>query len=237
MMTLKNTKKLTVTEKFQCRFCDKLFQRETSLDKHCCEKKRRFQNKDEPAARLAFQAWLDFYKTNTSYTKQKTFLDFVRSNYYNAFYKFGKYCVDIKCIQPLLYLKWLNDNKVRVDDWAKDTHYDKFLKEYLRHEDPYDALARSIENLIEYAERDNIQINDYLRYGNHNVICHLITNGKISPWLLYNSASGIQFLDGLSEGLKISIFEYIDPEKWALIFHRNNETVKQIRSLLSEGKY
>lgn len=237
MMKLQTTNNNTETEKFQCRFCDKQFKRENSLETHSCERKRRFQAKDEPASRIAFQAWLDFYKNNVSYTKQKNYLDFIKSSYYNAFYKFGKYCVDVKCVQPIFYHKWLVDNKVRVDDWAKDTWYDKYLKEFLRQEDPYDALARSIENIVDYAEKAGVQVNDYFRYGNHNAICHHIVTGRISPWILYHSDSGLEFLDSINDGLKLNIIEYIDPEKWALIFHRNTETVAQIKEILTAGKY
>lgn len=236
MMKLKIMKDNSAIEKTHCVFCGKIFQRETSLEKHLCERKRRYLNKDDPASRIAYQAWLDFFERNTQ-NKKKTLLDFVKSSYYNAFYKFGKYCVDVKCIQPIMYLRWLNDNKIRVDEWAKDIYYDRFLKEYLRIENPYDALARSIETITEYAKKYNVQINDFLRYGNHNVICHLITNGKISPWIIYNSNSGIEFLENLQEGLKLSIIDYVDPEKWALIFYRNKDDVKQIKQILSKGNF
>jgi hypothetical protein len=236
-MKLKNMKENTVIEKFQCRFCDKEFKRETSLEKHMCSKKIRFQEKNEPASRIAFQAWTDFYKTNAAYSKQKTYMDFIKSAYYNAFIKFGKYCVDVKCVNPMFYYKWLIDNKIRIDDWAKDTYYDRYLAEYLRFEDPYDALTRSITNIVRYAEIENVQPNDYLRYGNHNKICHLISSGKISPWILYNSSSGIHFLENIQEGLQKTILDYIDPEKWALIFHRNKEVVNNIQDILQTGNY
>ena len=67
--------------------------------------------------------------------------------------------------------------------------------------------------------------------------CYAITTGKISPWILYQSESGVHFLETLNpENVKM-IVDYIDPEKWALKFHRDPEQTKEVRELLSVAGY
>ena len=236
--TSRTTKKTTETNpEFSCEFCGRSFQRETTMIKHLCESKRRWQDKDLPGNRIGFQAWLDFYKKNTGTKKQKTYIDFTKSAYYIAFVKFGHYCVDIKCINVNRYADYLLRNQIKIDSWCSDSNYEKFLIQHLKDEDPLDAVARSIETTIKQAKEEGIQSNDYIRYGNRNRICHLITTGKISPWVLYQSVSGVDFLTNLDEGQQRIIIDYINPEQWALKFKRNQDKVAEVKGLLNEAGY
>lgn len=205
--------------------------------KHLCESKRRWQDKDLPGNRIGFQSWVEFYKKNTTSKKPKTYVDFVKSAYYIAFVKFGHYCIGIKCINVNRYANWLLKNQIKIDSWCSDTNYNKFLIQFLKEEDPLDAIARSIETTIALAKEENIQSKDYLRYGNRNRVCHLITNGKISPWMLYQSESGVDFLSNLDEGQQRLIMDYINPEQWAIKFRRNTEMVTQVKELLNQAGY
>jgi hypothetical protein len=205
--------------------------------KHLCENKRRWQDKDQPGNRIGYQAWVEFYKKNTASKKPKTYVDFSKSAYYIAFVKFGHYCVDIKCINVSRYADWLLKNQIKIDSWCSDTNYNLFLIQFLKDEDSLDAIARSIETTINFAKEESLQSKDYLRYGNRNRICHLITNGKISPWMLYHSESGIRLLEDLDEGQQRLIIDYINPEQWAIKFKRNPEIVTRVKELLNAAGY
>jgi hypothetical protein len=205
--------------------------------KHLCESKRRWQDKDLPGNRIGFQSWVEFYKKNTTSKKPKTYVDFVKSAYYIAFVKFGHYCIGIKCINVNRYANWLLKNQIKIDSWCSDTNYNTFLIQFLKEEDALDAIARSIETTITLAKEENIQSKDYIRYGNRNRVCHLITNGKISPWMLYQSESGVDFLGNLDEGQQRLIMDYINPEQWAIKFKRNSEMVVQVKELLNQAGY
>jgi hypothetical protein len=128
-------------------------------------------------------------------------------------------------------------NQVKIDNWCSDSTYTKYLIEFLRHEDAFDAIHRSIEHCMEMAVDANIQPHDMLRYGNANKICYAITTGKISPWLLYQSDSGTRFLDGLNEGHVKMIIDYINPEQWAIKFKRDAEHTKKINDTIREAGY
>jgi hypothetical protein len=230
-------KEIQAIEQFGCDFCGKKFKREKAMFVHVCEQKRRIHEKDSPGNRIGLQCWLNFYKKNTASRKEKTYADFTKSVYYTAFVKFGVYCVDIHAINIPRFVDWLLDNKIPVDRWTSDQQYTKYLIHYLREEDPLDAIARSIETTIELAEKDNILAHDYLRYGSKNRVCYKITTGKISPWMLYQSNSGVEFLSNLNHGQQQLVLDYINPELWALKFLRNKEEVKQVKDLLKQAGY
>jgi hypothetical protein len=205
--------------------------------KHICEYKHRWLEKDRLSNRLGFQAWLEFYKKNSASKKQKTYEEFIKSAYYTAFVKFGSYCVDINALNVSRFADWLVKNQIKIDTWTTDSIYTKYLIEYLRTEDPLDAIHRSVEATIELAAKETIQSKDYLRYGNVNRICLEVTRGRISPWMLFQSKSGVDFMDRLDSMQVKIIIDYIDPEKWALKFHREPENVSTVKEILTAGGY
>jgi len=223
--------------KFGCDFCKREFLRESTVMKHICENKRRWLEKDNQGNRIGFQTWLEFYKKNTSGKKNRTYEEFIRSAYYIAFVKFGNYCVNINAINISRFVDWLLKNQIKIDNWSADSTYTKYLVEHLRHEDPFDAIHRSVETCIKLAEDANIQPHDMLRYGNTNKLCYAITTGKISPWLLYQSDSGTRFLDTLNEGHVKMIIDYINPEQWAIKFKRDMDVTKRVKDTIKEAGY
>ncbi len=235
--TLKDMKKTSATEKYSCEFCNREFQRETTMVKHICENKRRWQDKDQQGNRIGFQCWLQFYVKNTATKKQRTYLDFIKSSYYLVFVKFGHYCVNINALNIMRYADWLMKNKIKIDSWCSDSNYTKFLIDYLKDEDPLDAIARSIETSIELAKSENVQSKDCLRYCNKNKICYAITSGKISPWMIYQSESGVKFVESLDVTQQKMILDYINPEQWAVKFHRDTSKVAEVKELLNAAGY
>jgi hypothetical protein len=234
---MKETLVIDKPMKFGCEFCKREFLRESTIMKHMCETKDRYLNKDKQGNRIGFQAWVQFYKKNTASKKQKTYEEFIKSAYYIAFVKFGNYCINVNVINVSRFVDWLLKNQIKIDNWCSDTTYTKYLIEYIRIEDAFDAIHRSVETTIDWAEKDNIQPRDYLRYGNVNRICQLITTGKISPWMLYCSESGIKFLETLKSDQLKMVNDYINPEQWALKFHKNEELKRQITDTLRQAGY
>jgi hypothetical protein len=237
MISINMKKKAETKSDFGCDFCNRSFIRETTMMKHLCEYKRRWQDKDKAGNRIGFQSWMQFYTKNTSGTKKRTYLDFTKSAYYIAFVKFGNYCVNAHVVNVSRYMDYLLKNDIKIDTWSQDTTYTKFLIQYLKEEDPLDAIARSIESTTELAQQEKIQTKDCLRYGNRNRVCYSITNGKISPWLLYQSESGVQFLESLDVTQQQMIIDYINPEQWAIKFLRDKEILTQVKELLMSAGY
>ena len=234
---MKEIAEIDTPMKFGCEFCKREFARESTVLKHICEYKHRWIERDKQGNRIGFQAWLQFYKKNSASKKNKTYEEFIKSAYYTAFVKFGSYCVNISAINISRFADWLLKNQIKIDGWCSDTVYTKYLIEYLRHEDPLDAIHRSVETTIELASTEGIQPHHLLLYGNTNKICYAITTGKISPWMLYHSESGVRFLETLNPDHAKMVMDYINPEQWALKFHRESENVRTVKEILKAGGY
>jgi hypothetical protein len=127
--------------------------------------------------------------------------------------------------------------QIKIDQWCHDSIYTRYLIEYIRIEDPFDAIHRSVETCIRMTKEEGIQPNDLLRFGNPNKICYQITLGKISPWLLYQSDSGTTFLSTLNQDHVRIVINYINPEQWAIKFKRDPDAAKQVKELLKQAGY
>ncbi len=154
MKKLSSTKEIEAIgkPKFKCEFCAGEYLRESTLLTHMCESKRRWMNKDLQGNRIAYQAFVQFYKKNSSSKKTKTNEEFIKSPYYTAFVKFGNHCVEINALNVSRYADWLVKSQIRIDTWCTDTNYTNYLLEYIRTEDPLDAIHRSIETTMSLAE-------------------------------------------------------------------------------------
>lgn len=209
------------SQTYKCRYCGKEFRKESTLAAHACEQKRRHQQQNETGVQFGFRSYLRFYEVTQGSAKLKTYEDFANSPYYNAFVKYGRYCVSIRCINTNSFTEWLLKNNKKLDYWCKDSLYEEWLLEYLRRENYADALERGIKEMQEYADNNPDLKNglaDYFRYGNTNRICHHICTGRITPWIIYNCASGVECLDTLNETQLEMIVPWIDPDFWSKKF-------------------
>ena len=205
------------TASYKCKYCGKSFAKESTLTSHLCEQKRRWQQEKETGVQLGLRAYLRFYEYAQGSAKLKSYADFATSPYYIAFVKFGRHLVGIRAINPANFIDWLLKNNKKLDYWTKDSFYEEWLREYIKREAVQDALERALKEMQQYADNHPELKNgfrDYFRYGNNNRIIHHITSGRISPWVVFNCGSGVEFLDGLSEEQVEIILPHIDPDYW-----------------------
>ena len=233
----KETDMAATSPKYECKYCGNKFARETTLVNHVCERKRRYQQEKEKGVQFGLLAYHEFYKM-TQNAKPRNYDDFVDSPYYTAFVKFGRYCVDLRCINFLSFASWLLKNNKKIDFWCSDRLYEDWLFQYLRTEDAQDALERGIKEITEYAEENPELKNgykDYFRYGNSNRILHHIATGRISPWLIYNCNSGIDFLSTLTDDQVAMVIKWIDPDYWQSKFKDSKSDTSWAKEILTQA--
>jgi hypothetical protein len=113
------------------------------------------------------------------------------------------------------------------------------MLEYIKRESVQDALERGLKEMEEYAqENPNLKngFSDYFRYGNTNRILHHISTGRISPWLIYNCASGVDFLGSLAQDQVEMILPIIDPTYWNVYFQDLSTDIEWARGVLKVAK-
>jgi hypothetical protein len=222
---------------YQCQYCDKSFRRESTLAVHLCEQKQRWQQETETGVQFGLRAYLQFYETTQGSAKLKSYADFVNSPYYRAFVRYGRHLVAIRVINSNSFTAWLLKNNKKLDQWHKDSFYEEWLLEYVKREAPQDALERALREMQDYADGSSglASYNDYFRYGNANRICHHISTGRVSPWIIYNCNSGVEWLDSLGPEHLGMVISWIDPDHWNHRFHDYPADVEWCRHILKEA--
>lgn len=223
---------------FKCKYCEKEFRKESSLAVHLCEQKRRWQEEKETGVQFGLQAYLRFYEMTQGSAKMKSYSDFVASPYYKAFVKFGRHMVSIRAVNPKMFIDWVIKENKKLDHWTHEKVYLEYLNGYMRKEAVQDALERALKEMQDYAdEHPELKggFSDYFRYGNSNRICYHISNGRISPWIVFNCSSGVEFLEKLNEDQIGIVLPWIDPEYWQRKFKDYVADTEWVKMILGEA--
>jgi hypothetical protein len=226
-----------IDQTFVCKFCNSKFVRESTLGAHLCEPKRRHQQKDEVGVRLAYNAWIKFYEITQGSAKFKTYEDFCSSKLYGAFVKFGRYLHNTRVINPAAYTEWIIKSNKKLDHWTKDAFYSEYLMAYLRRENPQDALERGIVEMQGWADEKKMSVNQFFQYATPTRIANMISNGRISPWLIYCSDSGNECLTKFNAEQLGIVYVWIDPDFWQKKLRDYAADAEWCRHILREAGY
>ena len=221
---------------FECQYCGKSYVKESTLASHLCEPKRRHQQRNEKGVILAFQAYRKFFKF-TQGKENKTYEEFSKSPYYAAFVKFGRHLNSIDAVNPERFIEWVIKNNKKLDHWCKDAFYEEYLQGYSRNENPRDALERSIVEMDKWATDTDNTVNEYFKKASENRITRSITNGRISPWVIYTSESGLSALSRLNEEQIVLIYPWIDPDFWNTKLKRYTSDTDWCKSLMKQAGF
>jgi hypothetical protein len=220
---------------YKCEYCGKLFAKEKTLVVHVCEQKRRYLSRNEKHVQtglLTFQKFYDFAQKGKT---QKTFDDFVASPYYTAFIKFGSFMVNTAPIYPERFIDYVVKSGIKLDHWCRDELYDKYISELIKIEPADGAIQRTIQSMMNWADKNSAEWNHYFAYVNLNRATHDIKEGLVSPWMLLNSKSGKDLLRRMNDEQLLIVSPIIDPAFWSKRFKSLPADVELVRDVIKEA--
>jgi len=221
---------------YVCDYCNTGYTREKTLLAHMCEPKRRWLQKDEKRVTLGFYAFQRFYKLSAGHKNEKTYEDFVKSSFYNAFVKFGSFVNNVRPLYPDKYIDYVVTSNVKLDHWCREEMYEKYALEFILKEDAITALERSVKTMMEWAaENEPAPWNHYFQHVSLNRAVWQIKDGKISPWLLLNCKSGKEMLSKFNDEQLDMVYHVINPEHWAMRFKRKPQDVQLAKDVAKES--
>lgn len=224
-----------VDKNFICPHCNSAFMKEKTLIVHMCEQKRRFLAKNEKHVQLGYVAFVRFYELIQKSKEIKTYDEFARSPYYNAFTKFGSFISNIDPLYPDHYIDYVLKSGVKLDHWCREELYEKYVINLIKTESVETAMERTISHMIEWADKNNSLWNHYFNYVSTNRATFDIKDGKISPWLILNSKSGRDMLSKLSDEQLEAVGSMIDPTFWTKKFRLQPADVEIVHQVVKES--
>ena len=220
---------------YKCEYCGASFTREKTLAVHMCEQKRRALQKNEKRVQLGLYAFNQFYKLSAGTKKDKTYEDFCKSPYYNAFVKFGSFVNNVRPLYPEKYVDYVVTSGVKLDHWCREEMYEKYALELIKKEGVQTALERSVITMMEWADENNSVWNHYFNYVSLNRAIYHIKDGKVSPWLILNCKSGKQMMSKFNDEQLSIIYNVMDPQHWARRFKRQTSDVQTVQEVVRES--
>ena len=119
---------------FVCQYCGHGYTKEKTLMVHVCEQKRRALAKTERHVVLGFDAFNRFFKMSQNLKGEKTYADFCKSPYYNAFVKFGSFVSNVNPLYPDRFIDYVIRSGVKLDHWCRDELYDSYVVDLIKTE-------------------------------------------------------------------------------------------------------
>jgi DNA-directed RNA polymerase subunit RPC12/RpoP len=222
---------LSENTSYTCQYCSHKFSKEKTLAVHVCEQKRRALAKTERHVLLGYDTYNKFYRKTQNSKQDKTYDEFARSPYYNAFVKFGSFVSNVNPLYPERFMDYVVTSGVKLDHWCRDALYDQYVIDLIKKESVETALERSISHMMAWGENNNAAWNHYFLYVSLSRACFDIKDGKISPWLVLNSKNGKDMLKKFNDEQLTAINVIMDVPFWLSKFKRlpaDAELVKQV---------
>jgi hypothetical protein len=229
----KNPIILNEKKTFICQWCKHSFSSESRVVNHLCEQRRRFQQKDTQYARWGLEAYFSIQKHffgNVSKTEE----DFRHSEFYLACIRWGRFVLQVDCLNATAYLNWLQKLNVSIDKWDNEIVYSAWLQSVIFEEDLWDATYRSIQTMIDWAEENKKEYKNYFKLASSARILLDLQRAKISAIIIYSCNSGIEWLKSLPQSDLNIIWDMINPARWKCRFEKLKEIKQQIEDVCNE---
>ena len=227
---------LSSEKPYICEYCKSGYMKEKTLAVHMCEQKRRVLQRTEKRVQLGLFTFNKFYQISMGAKTEKTYEDFCKSQYYNAFVKFGSFVSNVKPLYPEKYIQYVVKSGVKLDHWCREEMYETYALNLIKKEGVQTALERSIITMMEWADENNSQWNHYFNYVSLNRAIWHIKDGKISPWLILNCKSGKEMLGNFNDEQLGMIYNIVDPKHWGVRFKRQTVDVQLVKDVVKESK-
>lgn len=224
-----------VEQPFDCMHCGKSFIKEKTLFAHMCEPKRRAMQRDEKRVQAGYMAFNRFYQLTQGAKKSKTYEEFCKSAYYNAFVKFGSFVNNVNPLYPDKFIDYVIKSGVKLDHWCRDELYETYLYEMIKVEPVESAVQRTLTTMMDWADSSQAQFNHYFSYVNLNRAVHDIRNGKISPWVILNCNTGKKMVSNMNDEQLDMIAPAFDVPHWLKKFKQQPADAALVQEILKEA--
>lgn len=220
---------------YVCQYCGNKYTKEKTLAVHVCEQKRRALAKTEKHVVLGYDAYNRFFKFTQNARHDKTYDEFAKSPYYNAFVKFGSFVSNVNPLYPDRFINYVITSGVKLDHWCRDELYDKYVVDLVKTENVETALERSIKTMIAWGEANNAPWHHYFMYASLSRACFDIKDGKISPWIVLNSPHGKAMLRKFDDTQLSAIGAIMDVPYWLNKFKKLPADVELVKQVVKES--
>ena len=191
--------------------------------------------RDEKYTKMGFFVYKKFYDITYRGMKPRTYEDFIDSNYFTSFSKFGSYLIDIQAIKPESFVDFLLKAQVPLKNWQLPFVYEQYIRELNKRETATAAVERNILLMQQWEMENGRPWYEFFREVSTHLATHWIQSGRLSPWVLYTASTSQLLFERFSEEQLSLIEQHVDPRFWQRKFDESPEEVAFVKELLAEA--
>lgn len=220
---------------FECPHCFKKLTTEARLEKHSCEKKKRFLHLQTPKGQSAFfcyKTWL-----NKAGRKCKDQDQFMNSKFYNSFLEFVKFCNKVGLPDRKHFIQYAIDEAIPPTLWTNMEVYNAYIIHFDTSKTPIQMAEITVDTMFDLAQIFDCDVTEVFEHMYSSDIMKLVIARKLSPWILLFSKGFMQHMrTETTPEQRLMINTVIDHKHWLHKFKENPEMVSVMKKVVSELK-
>ena len=223
----------TQQARFRCKHCHTMFVHEDRYLAHKCKQMKRLEESQSPLGQTAWQMYQTWFRKQKRMPPQPQ--SFLTSKYYRTFVNFAKFAKAARLPMPDKFIWLMVEKGWPPTLWTNDEVYTTYL-EFLDYKTtPLEQMKTSLETLVSYANKHEIDVSDVFQKIEPTEIIHMIRTRQLSPWLLLFSSSFKQmFRQRMTPEQKIILETLIRPDHWVEQFEHHADSVQKIKHYIQE---
>jgi hypothetical protein len=230
---MQTTRRSQIESRFTCKFCHSVFVLENRYLQHKCKQMKRYEEMQSPDG----QAALNYYQLWMRNMKRlpPPAASFLTSKYFRTFITFTQFAKRVDLPRPDKFIWLMVQKEYPPTMWMNDDVYSIYIEFLDLGEQPVDQARRSIDTLITYTDKHEIDLSQvFIEMPMHDIIRMLHTR-KLSPWLLlFSKTFKHAIVTRASDEQKIILENLIRPDYWLLQFDKRPQEVATIKRLVVE---
>lgn len=236
MISLASEKNMPIRKgftRYRCKYCHHVFVREDRYLAHKCKQMKREEEFKTPLGQTAWQYYQLWLRKQKRMPPQPT--SFLTSKFYRTFINFATFAKSVDLPMPEKFIWLMVEKGWPPTLWTNDTVYTQYL-EFLDYKTtPLEQVKLSIETLISYTNKHDVDVSEAFDKMLPTEVIHLIRIRRLSPWLLlFCKSFKKMFRERVSVEQKVILETLIRPDHWAEKFAEHGKTIEKIKHYVEE---
>lgn len=204
-------------KRYRCDFCGRTFQREVWYKKHTCTKKARFENAHKMEIILAYKLF-NYWCRRQGFQKgrgERTFEDFIKSPYYNAFTRLAEYSKRVYLISAFQYLNWLIEMNVPEREWLSPRKLENYRLWTRKRDNPKEQCDITYRNAATWCEQQKVPVREFFRSITPGDALNWVRLNKLLPWVLFGyDRAVVDLLSRFDDEKLYALGEFLNNDHW-----------------------
>lgn len=204
-------------KQYKCSFCGRGFTRQSWYEKHMCDKKKRFLDRNNITVIRAHRLFNHWQRRSRLLRRgiEKSMEDFCKSPYYNTFVKLSEFTTTNYVVSGYKYIDWLVDNEIPEARWCNERDLDEYRAYIRESEDPERQAETSFKNIRVWCNDHGVEKTQFFRRISPGQALNMVRENKLSPWVLLGYDPCIEDLTSRFEGeMLFALNDHINVQYW-----------------------